>query len=196
MSLLKNQKKHGRLFIVSAPSGAGKTTLCKVVLNKFKDMVFSVSCTTRKPRSKEQNSVDYYFISQNDFKKKLQNNQWAEWAEVHGNFYGTSSEFLNKTLSSGKNVLLDIDIQGAAQIIKQYPNDSVTIFIMPPSLDVLKNRLKRRGSDNDEAIEKRLLDAEKEIAQKDFYHYIIVNDQLSESIEKLISIIEKHGAKN
>ncbi len=181
----------GHLFIISAPSGAGKTTLSRAIRDRFDDILYSVSYTTRGSRSGEQNGIDYYFISKGDFKKRIENNKWAEWAEVHGNFYGTSAEFLDKGLTSGHDILLEIDVQGTNQILKRYP-ESVTIFIMPPSLDTLRNRLESRGTDSTEAIERRLKDAERELARKDFYQHIIVNDQLSATIEELVLIIESY----
>ena len=183
--------KHGHLFIISAPSGAGKTTLVKAVLQQFKDMLYSISYTTRKPRAKERNGIDYHFISKQDFKKGIHKGRWAEWAEVYGNYYGTSVEFIEKSLSSGCDILLDIDVQGTLQILKHYP-DSVTIFILPPSMNALRERLEMRGSDSQEVIEKRLLNARKEMTQKKMYRHIIVNDILSEAIKELSDIFKKY----
>ncbi len=183
--------KHGHLFIISAPSGAGKTTLVKAVLQQFKDMLYSISYTTRKPRAKERNGIDYHFISKQDFKKGIHKGRWAEWAEVYGNYYGTSVEFIEKGLSSGCDILLDIDVQGTLQILKHYP-DSVTIFILPPSMNALRERLEMRGSDSQEVIEKRLLNARKEMTQKKMYRHIIVNDILSEAIKELSAIVKKY----
>ena len=183
--------KHGHLFIISAPSGAGKTTLVKAVLQQFKDILYSISYTTRKPRAKERNGIDYHFISKQDFKKGIHKGRWAEWAEVYGNYYGTSVEFIEKGLSSGCDILLDIDVQGTLQILKHYP-DSVTIFILPPSMNALRERLEMRGSDSQEVIEKRLLNARKEMTQKKMYRYIIVNDILSEAIKELSAIFKKY----
>lgn len=183
--------KHGHLFIISAPSGAGKTTLVKAVLQQFKDILYSISYTTRKPRAKERNGIDYHFISKQDFKKGIHKGCWAEWAEVYGNYYGTSVEFIEKGLSSGCDILLDIDVQGTLQILKHYP-DSVTIFILPPSMNALRERLEMRGSDSQEVIEKRLLNARKEMTQKKMYRYIIVNDILSEAIKELSAIFKKY----
>lgn len=185
------EKKEGRLFIISAPSGGGKTTLCQAVLRHFRDLLFSISYTTRNPRGGETNGVEYFFISKDEFTKGISENRWAEWAEVHDNFYGTSAEWLNAKLSSGNDILLDIDVQGARQIIRLYP-ESVTIFVMPPSIGELRKRLESRGADNNAVIEKRLKNAEKEIASKDFYQYIIVNDHLQSAIDALIAVIEKH----
>jgi len=181
----------GSLFIISAPSGAGKTTLTKAVLDRFVDILYSVSHTTRELRSGEQDGVDYYFIAKNNFKKSINNGKWAEWAEVHGNYYGTSAEFIDKNLAAGRDTLLDIDVQGTIQLLKRYP-DSITIFIMPPSFEILKERLESRGTDSKAAIEKRLENAQKEMARKDLYRHVIVNDQLPDAVAELISIIEKY----
>ena len=187
--------KLGHLFIISAPSGGGKTTLSKAVVNRFNDIFYSISYTTRSPRDGEQDGVDYYFIQKKDFEKRIKNGYWAEWAEVHGNYYGTSVEFLDKGLDSGHDMLLDIDVQGTIQILGRYP-DSVTIFIMPPSLEILRKRLEMRRTESRATIERRLLNAEDEIAQKGLYRHVIVNDQLSVSIDKLIAIIEKYRYPN
>jgi guanylate kinase len=168
------------LFIIAAPSGGGKTTLCREVRKRFSDMLYSVSHTTRKLRDGEQEGVDYYFI-----------NKKAEWALVHGNYYGTSADFLDKGLADGRDILLDIDVQGTRQILEHYPN-SVALFILPPSLEVLQQRLKARGTDSAESIAVRLKNAEKEMSQQDLYHHLIVNDQLSKAVPELISIIENY----
>lgn len=181
----------GRLFILSAPSGAGKTTLRHAILDRFPEMIYSVSYTTRKPRPGEKNGKDYYFIKNEEFKKKIEKDKWAEWAKVHGNYYGTPAEFLDKGLALGFDILLEIDVQGAILILKRYP-ESITIFIMPPSLKVLMKRLEERGADSKEVIENRLLNAEKEIAQKNIYRHIIINDQLPKAIGELVSVIEQY----
>jgi len=181
----------GRLFILSAPSGAGKTTLCSALMEHFKDMLYSVSYTTRNPRKGEINGVDYHFISKDDFAEKIREGKWAEWAEVHGNYYGTSALFLNDALASGKNVLLDIDVEGAMQILKRYP-DSITIFIMPPTPEILRMRIESRGADSREVIEKRLKNAEKEMAQRDLYRYVIVNDNLMAAVAEIVSIVDMY----
>lgn len=183
---------NGNLFIISAPSGAGKTTLCKAVLDRIiPSLFYSVSYTTRKPRKGEQNGINYYFITENDFKNKIKKGEWAEWAEVYGNYYGTSSEFIDKALASGRDILLDIDFKGTLQILDQYP-DSITIFIMPPSLDILELRLKSRGTDSKLTIERRINAAEQEMKNKDFYRHVIINDKLSGAIDDLISIIKEY----
>jgi len=187
----KMKPKRGHLFIISAPSGAGKTTLVKAALKQFTDMLYSISYTTRKPRADEQNGVDYHFVSKQDFKKGIKKGHWAEWAEVYGNYYGTSAEFIEKSLSSGYDILLDIDVQGTLQILKHYP-DSVTIFILPPSMNTLRKRLEMRASDSKAVIEKRLVNARKEMAQKKMYRHIIVNDKLPAAIEELSDIFKKY----
>lgn len=187
---VETNRKSGNLFIISGPSGVGKTTLYKAMLKRFPDMLYSVSHTTRKPRYEEQQGVDYHFISAADFKKRIHEGSWAEWAVVHGHYYGTSADFLNKGLSSGHDILLDIDVQGTIQILKHFPN-SVTIFLLPPSMDDLESRLRLRDSDSQSDIEKRLLNAIKEMKSKNIYRYVVVNDQLTATAQKLISIIEK-----
>jgi len=181
----------GRLYIIAAPSGAGKTTLCRAILDQFANMLFSVSYTTREPRKSERKGVDYHFISKNDFKERIEKGRWAEWAEVHGNYYGTDAEFLDRELTSGSGILLDIDVQGTRQILEKYP-EAITIFIMPPSLGILRSRLEARGTDSEEVISRRLVNAEKEMAQKDLYRHIVTNDHLSVAVEELISIIDQY----
>ncbi len=179
----------GQLFIISAPSGAGKSTLCKALLGRFPDLLFSVSHTTRRPRPGETHGVEYFFTTKEDFVRGIEKSKWAEWAEVHGNFYGTSAEFLDKKLKNGEDVLLDIDVQGTIQILGRYP-DSTTIFIMPPSLDILRSRLASRKTESQEVIEARFANAEKEMAEKHRYRHVIVNDVLEEAIAELISLVE------
>jgi guanylate kinase len=185
------QPKSAHLFIIAAPSGGGKTTLCREVRKRFSDMLYSVSYTTRKLRDGEQEGVDYHFIDKTDFENRIAAGKWAEWALVHGHYYGTSADFLDKGLSNGRDILLDIDVQGTRQILERYAN-SVTIFIRPPTLDVLRQRLKARGTDSVKSIAVRLRNAEKEMDQQDLYHHVIVNDQLSKAVAELISIIEHY----
>ena len=180
-----------QFLVIEGNIGVGKTTLAKAVLQQFTDMLYSISYTTRKPRADERNGVDYYFVSKQDFKKGIKKGHWAEWAEVYGNYYETSVEFIEKSLSAGCDILLDIDVQGTLQIFKHYP-DSVTIFILPPSMNALRKRLEMRGSDSQAVIEKRLLNARKEMTQKKMYRHIIVNDVLSESIKELSAIFKKY----
>jgi guanylate kinase len=184
-------KKPGFLFIISAPSGAGKSTLCCAVMDRFSDLVYSISYTTRPPRSGEQNGVDYHFIVKDEFEHGIARGRWAEWAQVHDHYYGTSAEFLDRELSVGRDILLDIDTQGTRKILLRYP-DAVTIFILPPSLEALKSRLQSRDTDSPEVIAIRMKNAREEIAQRDFYRHIITNDRLTVAVAELISIIEKY----
>jgi len=184
------QNLPGKLIIISAPSGAGKTTLCDAVIRHFDNLVYSISYTTRAPRHDEKEGEAYFFISEHEFKKHIKNNGWAEWAKVHDHYYGTHASFINENLSSGRDILLDIDVQGAEQIVQRYP-ESITIFIMPPSFDVLRSRLESRGTDSTAAIENRLENALKEIDKKGMYQHIIVNDDLEKTINELISILHE-----
>lgn len=187
-------KTIGKIFVVSAPSGAGKTTLCAKILAKFPNLAYSVSHTTRKPRANEIDGVDYFFITVDEFKKRIEENLWAEWATVHDNFYGTSLKFIEENVANGNNLLLDIDVQGAKQFKRSFP-EAVTIFIMPPSINVLKERLIKRGTDSDDVIIKRIANAESEIAQRSFYEHIIVNDQLNLSEKEMADIISNAISK-
>lgn len=187
-------KAKGRLFIISAPSGAGKTTLGKRLRERHADMMYSISYTTRPPRPGETDGEDYHFITTEDFLEKQAHDYWAEWARVHDHYYGTSAEFLCNSMAGGRDVLMDIDVQGAMQIMKRFP-EAVTIFIMPPSMEVLQQRLAGRGTDNPDVVEKRLQNAVREMAHRDRYRHIIVNDDLDRAADKLIDIV-KHYREN
>lgn len=178
-----------RLFVVSAPSGAGKTTLCKAALNRLPDLVYSISSTTRAPRPGEQAGKDYFFVSEDQFRQGIEAGQWAEWAKVHDHYYGTSASFIDHHLKMGRDVLLDIDVQGARQILKRYPF-AVTIFIMAPSMDALRERLVDRAQDADAVIDKRMKNAETEIASKGWYQHVVVNDDLDAAIDHFVSILD------
>lgn len=179
------------LFIISAPSGAGKTTLCRRVHEQFPDMHYSVSYTSRNPRKSEQEGIDYHFIDRNEFENLINRGRWAEWALVYGNYYGTSADFLDAGLRAGKDVLLDLDVQGTRQLLERYA-ECVAIFIRPPSIEALRQRLEKRGTDSAETIAVRLDHAEKEMAQQDIYQHVIVNDELAAALVQLISIIEQY----
>ena len=185
----------GVLFIVSAPSGAGKTTLCQALRHRYPDLLYSISHTTRAPRPGEQNGIDYFFTSPGEFKQGIRNGMWAEWAEVHGNFYGTAAAFLEQSLATGKGILLDIDVQGTRQIVERFP-DSVTIFIMPPSLDELKARLTKRGTDDQAVIARRLENAEKEIAQRQLYRHVIINADLAQATADFIALFTPYRTES
>jgi guanylate kinase len=181
----------GRLFVVSAPSGAGKTTLCRAALERLPGLHYSVSYTTRRPRSGEQDRIAYHFISKEEFVRGINSGRWAEWAEVHGHYYGTSAAFIDRELKSGHDILLDIDVQGAMQIKKRFA-DSVTIFIMPPSKEVLAERLRNRGSDSSADIDRRLKNAEAEMASRDRYRHVLTNDRLEIAIQELVELVSSY----
>ena len=181
----------GRLFIVSAPSGAGKTTLCEAVRRHFNDLTYSISYTTRAKRKGERHAVDYYFISRAEFEQGIQHSRWAEWAEVHGNYYGTSARWIARNLEKGAKILLDIDVQGMRQLLKQFP-EAVTIFIAAPSIEELRRRLEQRAADDARTIELRMTNAEAEMKQQDQYHHVVVNDDLEDARQQLISILKRY----
>lgn len=181
-------EKKGDIFIVSAPSGAGKTTLCHELLKKIPKLRHSVSYTTRAPRKGEKDKLHYYFVTKKRFMKMVENNEFAEWATVHGNLYGTSVKKLEESNNKGYDIILDIDIQGAAQMRRRF-RDAFYIFILPPSGRVLKERLSGRKSDSREEIKKRLERAVDEMASYSKYDYIIINDKLEDSLRELESII-------
>lgn len=179
----------GRLFVVSAPSGAGKTTLISHVLKHFPSLSYSISSTTRQPRKNETHGRDYFFINPEEFESKIEQGLWLEWARVHDNYYGTSKEVVETCLSKGESLLLDIDVQGA-ELVMASDLDPVTIFIEPPSIEVLDQRLRGRGTDADDVIEKRLKNAVSEMARKDNYQYQLVNDDLDQAVAKILSIFK------
>ncbi|MFZ7124636.1 MAG: guanylate kinase [Desulfobacterales bacterium] len=179
------------MFVLSAPSGAGKTTLCRRLREALPDLGYSVSTTTRKPRAGEREGVDYFFVDRDAFRRGIEEGRWAEWAEVYGNFYGTSADFLSRTVAKGTDILLDIDVQGARQIMERFP-DAVTIFVMPPSLETLRRRLADRGTDDADTIERRMREAEDEMRRRDSYRHVIVNDRLEAAAEELIALVRRY----
>ena len=181
-------KQKGMIIIMSAPSGAGKTSICDAVVKKNKNIVYSISTTTRTPRKGEKNGREYYFVTEAQFKTEIKQKQFVEWAKVHNNYYGTSKKILESIISKGKDVLLDIDVQGAIKIKRQY-KDALMIFVMAPSLKILKQRLIKRNKDSKEVIKIRLKNAEKEINYIDKYDYLVINDKLDESIKNVENII-------
>ncbi|MBL7715294.1 MAG: guanylate kinase [Bdellovibrionales bacterium] len=180
-----------KLFVISAPSGTGKSTLCTRLLKEVPNLVLSISTTTRKPRGQEKHGVEYFFVSTDEFKKMISEKKFAEWAEVHGNYYGTSHAVLRDSMAAGKSVLLDIDVQGAEQLRQAYPDDCYSIFITPPSLEVLLERLKGRGTDSDESIQKRMKNAKDEMKEIPKFHQTVVNDQLESAFQELKKSVEK-----
>lgn len=180
-------KTKGQLLVISGPSGAGKGTVCKALIEK-NPIWISVSCTTRNPRQGEVHGVNYYFIDKEEFLNRIENNDFLEYAEVYGNYYGTPKSEVLKMLDEGKDVILEIDIQGALKIKSTYP-DGVFIFIMPPSMEELKNRITNRGSETPESLKTRMESAYNEISFASKYDYAVVNDEVEEAVKKIESII-------
>ena len=177
------------LIAISAPSGTGKSTLCEEIRIKKPEIKFSISCTTRPRRDYEIDGINYYFLTDVEFMEKVKNNELLEYEEVHGYYYGTLSNTLNNAISSKELMLFDVDVNGAMSIKKKYPNNTLTVFILPPSIEDLKVRLINRGTDSQEVINKRLERTNKEMKFKDKFDTFIINDNLSSAVEKLNKII-------
>ena len=180
-------KRLGQVFVICAPSGTGKSTLIDRLRTEFPNFGFSVSYTTRAPRGEEQTGREYHFVSRDSFVAMRSRGEFCEWAEVHGNFYGTATEPVNDMLGEGMDVLFDIDVQGAKQLRKTFYKGTF-IFLMPPGRAELERRLRGRGTDSDESIAKRLANAAGELAQAEFFDYWIVNDDIDKAYEELRSV--------
>jgi len=178
----------GQLFVISAPSGTGKSTVAMAVRQRVPGLGYSISHTTRKPRGNERNGIDYHFVDDGTFTKMIDEGAFVEWAKVYDNFYGTSSSGLQDLTASGLDVLMDVDIQGGRNIKNRFP-DSVLIFLLPPSLEELERRLRKRGTDEEAVIEARMEIASEDIKNCVWYDYIIVNDKLEKAIDEAQSII-------
>lgn len=181
-------QREGLILIISAPSGAGKTTLCNELLKRFPEMKESVSYTTRPPREGEQHGRDYFFISKEEFLRMVDDGAFAEWAEVHGNLYGTALEIVDEARRKGSDLVLDIDCQGALRIREQLTGCTF-IFILPPSMEELRRRLEGRSSDAPDVIERRIVRAAEEIREARWYDYIIINDRFGQAIDELSAIV-------
>ncbi|WP_298068153.1 guanylate kinase [uncultured Mailhella sp.] len=177
------ESRRGLPLVICAPSGAGKTTLVNRLTAEF-SLDFSVSCTTRAPRGAERDGVEYFFLSRETFLERRDRGEFAEWAEVHGNFYGTPLQPVREHLAEGRDMLFDIDVQGAAQLALTLP-EARFVFILPPSLEVLEQRLRGRGTDGEDAIRLRLANARKEIMESHWFHALIVNDDLDQAYDEL-----------
>ena len=184
----------GNLYIVSAPSGSGKTTLLDKLITKFDDLIFSVSYTTRQPRGEEKDSVEYFFVGRDEFRQMVEREEFLEFAEVHGNFYGTSRQFVDENREAGRSVILDIDVQGKVLVQEKVP-DAVTVFLMPPSYGELERRLNARQLEDDATIRMRLAIAKKEIQRYGDYDYIVINDKIDESAMVLEAVIRAGAAR-
>ncbi len=184
----------GNLFIVSAPSGAGKTSLVKALLASTPEIELSVSYTTRSPRPGEVNGRDYHFVSRENFLQMAEHGDFLESAEVYGNLYGTSQSWIQAQTAKGRHLLLEIDWQGAAQVRRVFP-DSISIFILPPSLQVLETRLTGRGQDSAEVIARRMQTARDEMSHVAEFDYVIINDKLDEAVQQLRAIVVAAGLR-
>ena len=178
--------------VLSAPSGVGKTTIARQLMSLRTDVGYSVSCTTREPRAGEVTGVDYHFLSQAEFVARRDAREFAEWAEVHGRLYGTLRNEVERVMDDGRHVIMDIDVQGAAQLAKSFP-ESVLVFVLPPSVEALVDRLRSRNTESDAQLATRLRNAHSELQQAGHYHHIVVNDNLDKAVRQVSAIIDVEG---
>lgn len=189
------RKNRGLLIVLSGPSGVGKGTVRKALFSqKDVDFQYSISVTTRKPREGEKDGIDYFFKTREQFEQMIKENKLLEWAEYVGNYYGTPVEYVEKTLEEGKDVFLEIEVQGALQVKKSFP-DGLFIFLIPPSLEELKNRITGRGTESDNLINDRMKVARKEIDMMDAYDYVVVNDKVELACERIKAIVTAEHCK-
>ncbi len=181
-------------LVLSAPSGAGKTTIARLLLDRRDDVGYSVSCTTRAPRPGERDGVDYHFLSVEEFDARVHRGEFAEWAEVHGRRYGTLVSEVQAVINRGQHVMLDIDVQGARQVVQRFL-DAVTIFVVPPSAEALVARLAGRNTESTEALALRLRNAVKELEEASRYQHVVVNDNLEEAVARVSAIIDDETVK-
>ena len=184
-------EKAGKIIILTAPSGAGKTSITKYLLNKYPDkLAFSISAATREPRGNEKNGVDYYFMSEEEFTHKIQHEEFVEWEMVYeGKYYGTLKDELKRIWNENKVPVLDIDVKGAIHIQQQFPNTTLSIFIEPPSIDELKRRLSGRGTENDNSLQARINKAAFEISFKQSFHHVILNSDLNQACKEAEELV-------
>ncbi len=180
--------------VLSAPSGAGKTTIAKALVKGGEDVVFSISATTRPARDHEVDGVDYYFLSEPDFRAMIEADEFVEWAEVHGHLYGTSRKALQDARDTGRFLILDVDVQGAMQV-RQRVEDAVLVFVLPPSADALVERLRERGTEGEDTLSRRIKNARDELEQASQFDYIVVNENLDQAIEEVQSIVLAHSRR-
>ena len=191
MAMVRNNKK-GKLIIISAPSGSGKTTLVKHILSRINNISFSVSACSRKPRQNEIDGKDYFFLTLSDFKTKIENDEFIEWEEVYkDHFYGTLNSEVEKMKKAGRHVAFDVDVAGGVSIKSKFGNEALAIFIKPPSIDALKQRLVGRATDNSEDITNRIEKADLELTYEDKFDVTIINDNLTEAKKEIVDLISK-----
>ncbi|MBR2367367.1 MAG: guanylate kinase [Alistipes sp.] len=182
----------GKLVIFSAPSGSGKTTIVRELLKYFPNLEFSISATSRAPRGKEQHGVDYYFLSQQEFAERVERNEFVEWEEVYqGTCYGTLRSEMERIWSKGNVIIFDVDVMGGINLKRLFGDDACSVFIMPPSIEELERRLRGRGTDSEEVIEKRIGKAEFELSKSSAFDYTVINDDLQVAIKHTAAIIEQ-----
>ena len=182
-------------MILSSPSGGGKTTIARMLLQRREDVGYSISCTTRAPRNGEEHGRDYHFLSVDEFRERRGRGEFAESAEVHGNFYGTLKTEIDRVFATGRHVVMDIDIQGARQFVAAYP-ESVLVFLLPPSAEVLLGRLTGRQTESPEAVHRRLTGARDELAAVGSYQYVVVNDDLEVAYTQVASIVDAETVRH
>jgi guanylate kinase len=187
--------RRGLMFVMSSPSGAGKTTLTRLLVQKEDNIELSISVTTRQRRPSEVEGVHYYFVSRPEFERMRDSGELLEWAEVHGNYYGTPAKPVEKALAKGKDVLFDIDFQGTRQLYKRAASDVVSIFILPPSIAEMKNRIRRRATEDEATLKKRLETAKHEVPRWVEYDYVIINDDLDQAFADIHSILQAERMK-
>ncbi len=182
----------GRLIVVSAPSGAGKTTIVKAILTKYPSMMFSVSAATRPKRETEVDGKDYFFLPRDEFERRIAAGELVEWEEIYGNLYGTLKKEVDKALTSGRTMLFDIDVKGGLSIKRKYPDDSVLIFIKPPSIEILRDRLRNRKTEDDATFKRRMDRVEMELGMASQFDFQVVNDDLQKAIDEVDKIVIEH----
>ncbi len=181
----------GKIIVICAPSGTGKSTLINRLKTDYPQLEWSVSCTTRPIRANEVNGKDYHFITTEEFEKEIQQDGFVEWAKVHSNYYGTSKSFVSLGLNQGRKMLFDLDVQGADSMKKIFGHDAQVIFIEPPSVEELEKRLRLRGTDSDKVINERVSNARKELARKNDYDFLILNDDVEKAYQALQTAVKK-----
>jgi guanylate kinase len=179
---------NGQIFVLSAPSGAGKSTIKEALMERVEGLAYSISHTSRPPRGKERDGIEYHFVSRGKFEEMILENAFLEWAQVHDHLYGTALHAVNAQMSAGWDIVMDLDVQGGRNVKRQFP-DSILIFLLPPSLKVLEKRLVARGTDDHQVIQKRMTRASEEIKNCSWYDYIVINDDLEKAVSESRSIV-------